>query len=114
MPLHIGTLLRLLLPAALIGIGLYRRLSHRTKLPTKRRFFKRNGATLVVMGLLGFQLGYFDPKIGSIIEVSLSEPAEGEDSGGPDDPVTYLNRQAKQIRRGTPPERITARLPPRR
>jgi hypothetical protein len=106
MPFPIGTLL----PVALIAIALYRRLSHRTKPQTKRPFFKRNGATLVVMGLLGFQLGYFDPKIGSIIEVSLSEPAEDEDSSGPDDPLAHLHRQAKQIRRGTPPERITTYL----
>jgi hypothetical protein len=113
MPLHTGTLLRLLLPAALIAIALCRRFSHRTKPQTKRRFFKRYGSTLVVMGILGFQLGYFDPKIDSVIEVSLSEPAEEEDSGGPDNPLAHLHRQAKQIRRGMPPERITTYLTPR-
>ena len=113
MPLQTGTLLQALLPAVFIAIAVYRRLSRRTKPQTKRRFFKRHGATLVVMGLLGFQLGYFDPKIGSVIEVSLSEPAEDEDSGGPDNPLAHLHRQAKQIRRGTPPERITTYLAPR-
>ena len=106
MPFPIGTLL----PVALIAIALSRRLSHRTKSQTKRRLFKRHGATLVVMGLLGFQLGYFDPKIGSIIEVSLSEPAEDEDAGGPENPLDHFHRQAKQIRRGTPPKRITTYL----
>ena len=110
MPLQIGTVLKLLLPAGLITIAICRWLSHRTKPQTKRRFFKRNGATLVVMGLLGFQLGYFDPKIGSIIEVSLSEPAEDEDADGPENPLEHLHHQAKQIRRGAPPKRITTYL----
>ena len=113
MPFHIGTLPRLFLSAALIAIAFYRRLSHRTKPKTKRRRFRRYGAKLVVLGFLGFQLGYFDPKIGYVIEESLSEPAEDEDSGGPEDPLAHLHRQAKQIRKGTPPERITTYLSPR-
>ena len=112
MPFHIGTLPRLLLPAALIAIALYRRLSHRTKRQTKRRGFKRYGSTLVALGFLGLQI-VFDPKIGHEIEERLTEPAEEEDSGSPDDPVAHLHRQAKQIHRGIPPERITTYLPPR-
>lgn len=112
MPFHIGTLPRLLLPATLISIALYRRLSRCTKPRTKRRRFKRYGSTLVALGFLGLQI-VFDPKIGHEIEECLTEPAEEEDSGSPDDPVAHLHRQAKQIRRGDPPEHITAYLPPR-
>jgi len=46
-----------------------------------------------------------------ILEQKLAEPAEDEDSGGPDDPTAHLHRQAQLIRDGTPPERMTALLP---
>jgi hypothetical protein len=52
-----------------------------------------------------------EPHTEQILEQKLAEPAEDEDSGGPDDPTAHLHRQAQQIREGTPPERITALLP---
>ena len=112
MPFQIGTLLQLLLPAALIAIALHRRLFRRMKPQKKRRRFRRYGSTLVALGFLGLQI-VFDPKIGRAIEERLAEPAEDEDSGALDGAVAHLHRQAKQIRRGIPPERITTYLPPR-
>jgi hypothetical protein len=56
---------------------------------------------------------FAEPRTEYILEQKLDERAEDEDSGGPDDPVAHLHRQAKQIREGNPPKRITARLPPR-
>ncbi|MBW4037483.1 MAG: hypothetical protein HIU91_01170 [Acidobacteria bacterium] len=53
------------------------------------------------------------PSIEYTLEQKLDEPAEDEDSGGPDDPTAHLHRQANRIRRGNPPDRMTARLPPR-
>jgi hypothetical protein len=40
----------------------------------------------------------------------LEEPAEDDESGGPDDPIAHLHKQARMIRRGEPPERLTAKL----
>ena len=45
-----------------------------------------------------------------VLEQKLAEPAEDEDCAGPDDPTAHLLRQARQIRQGNPPERLTARL----
>lgn len=46
-----------------------------------------------------------------VLEQKLAEPAEDEDSGGPDDPTAHLHRQARRIREGRPPEPMTALLP---
>jgi hypothetical protein len=54
-----------------------------------------------------------EPHIEHILEQKLAEPAEDEGSGGPDDPIAHLHRQARKIREGIPPDRVTARLPPR-
>jgi hypothetical protein len=51
------------------------------------------------------------PHVEHILEQKLAEPADDEDSGGPDDPTAHLHRQAQQIREGIPPDRITAHLP---
>lgn len=54
-----------------------------------------------------------EPQTEYTLAEKLDERAEDDDSGGPDDPTAHLLRQAKQIREGNPPKRITARLPPR-
>ena len=51
------------------------------------------------------------PHVEHIVEEKLAEPAEDEDSGGPDDPTAHLLRQAQHIREGKPPKRLTALLP---
>jgi hypothetical protein len=51
------------------------------------------------------------PHVEHILEQKLAEPTDDEDSGGPDLPTSHLHRQAQQIRRGTPPDRMTAHLP---
>jgi len=51
------------------------------------------------------------PHTEQILEQKLAEPAEDDESGGPDDPTAHLLHQARKIREGTPPERITALLP---
>jgi len=50
------------------------------------------------------------PQMQHVIEEKLDEDLEDEESGGPDDPVRHLHRQAAKIRRGEPVERITAYL----
>jgi hypothetical protein len=62
------------------------------------------------MALLTLQI-IAEPKIGHIIEQHLVQHDEEDDSGAPDDPIAHLHRQARQIQRGNPPDRLTARLP---
>jgi hypothetical protein len=50
------------------------------------------------------------PQMQHVIAEKLDEDLEDEESGGPDDPVRHLHRQAAKIRRGEPVERITAYL----
>jgi hypothetical protein len=54
------------------------------------------------------------PETRYVIEEKLDEDSEDEESGGPDDPVRHLHRQAAKIRRGEPVERITTLLKKRR
>jgi hypothetical protein len=51
-----------------------------------------------------------EPKVRHVIEEKLEEEMEDEESGGPDDPVRHLHRQAARIRRGEQVDRLTARL----
>ncbi|MBS1799817.1 MAG: hypothetical protein JSS95_08335 [Acidobacteria bacterium] len=51
-----------------------------------------------------------EPQMRYVIEEKLDEEMEEEESGGPDDPVRHLHRQAAKIRRGDRVDRITARL----
>jgi hypothetical protein len=50
------------------------------------------------------------PQMQHVIAEKLDEDLEDEESGGPDDPVRHLHRQAAKIRRGERVERITAYL----
>jgi hypothetical protein len=51
-----------------------------------------------------------EPQVEYVIEEKLEEEMEDEESGGPDDPVRHLHRQAARIRRGETVDRLTARL----
>ena len=51
-----------------------------------------------------------EPQIRYVIEEKINEDAEEEETGGPDDPVRHLHRQAAKIRRGQPLERVTTFL----
>jgi len=51
-----------------------------------------------------------EPTVALILEEKLAEPAES----GDDDPLAHLHRQAARIRKGDPPNRLTARLKPPR
>lgn len=50
------------------------------------------------------------PQMQHVIEEKLDEDLDDEESGGPDDPVRHLHRQAAKIRRGEPIEQITTYL----
>jgi hypothetical protein len=50
------------------------------------------------------------PQMQHVIEEKLDEDRDDEESGGPDDPVRHLHRQAARVRRGEPVERITTYL----
>ena len=81
----------------------------RNKVSGRRPFgFYPNAATLG-NALQVLQI-FTAPHTEYILEQKLAEPAEDEDSGGPDDPTAHLHRQAQRIREGNPPERITALL----
>ena len=54
------------------------------------------------------------PEMHYVIEEKLNEDLDDEESGGPDDPVRHLHRQAAKIRRGEPIERITTYLKEKR
>ena len=47
------------------------------------------------------------PRVQYVIEEKLDEEADEDDSGGPDDPIRHLRRQAAKIRRGEKLERLT-------
>jgi hypothetical protein len=96
----LSKLLRNFLPATL--------LSALSSPPRKRRFGWY--PTNLRMAFLTLQV-MAEPTIGHTIEQHLVQHDEEDDSCGPDDPVAHLLRQARQIRRGNPPERLTARLP---
>jgi len=55
-----------------------------------------------------------EPTVALILEEKLAEPAESDDESGDDDPLAHLHRQAARIRKGDPPNRLTARLKPPR
>ena len=51
-----------------------------------------------------------EPQMRYVIEEKLDEEKQEEDSGGPDDPVRHLHRQAGRIRRGERVEDLTAHI----
>jgi len=50
---------------------------------------------------------FAQPQVDHILEEKLEEKAEEDESGGPDDPVRHLHRQARKIRQGKMSERLT-------
>ena len=48
------------------------------------------------------------PQVEHVLEEKLSEDAEDDSEGGPDDPVAHLHRQAARMRRGEKLDRLTA------
>ncbi len=52
-----------------------------------------------------------NPQIEHVLEEKLDESADEDDSGDDEDPLAHLHRQAARIRRGDPPDPLTARLP---
>ncbi|MDE1176809.1 MAG: hypothetical protein PW789_09395 [Edaphobacter sp.] len=54
-----------------------------------------------------------EPRMQYVIEEKLDEDSEDEESGGPDDPIRHLHRQARKIKRGETVDRLTALRIPR-
>jgi hypothetical protein len=48
------------------------------------------------------------PQVEHVLEEKLSEDAEDDDEGGPEDPVAHLHRQAVKMRKGEKLDRFTA------
>lgn len=86
------------------AIFLYQRLRWRR---TRRGF--RPSTAMLGNALHQMQV-MVQPQMQHVIEEKLEEDLEDEESGGPDDPVRHLHRQAAKIRRGKPIERITTYL----
>jgi len=76
--------------------------------PRKRRFGWY--PTNLRMAFLTLQV-MAEPTIGHTIEQHLVQHDEDDDPADPKDPIAHLHRQAKQIRNGNPPDRLTALLP---
>jgi len=110
----ISSSLGIVLGLAAIPLSFTALLHHRrvrlSKPKRKRRwrFFPNRAAA--GNALLALQV-LVHPQIAHVLEEKLDDPADEDDSGGDEDPVAHLHRQAARIRRGDPPDRLTARLP---
>ncbi|HUZ05556.1 MAG TPA: hypothetical protein VMU62_09360 [Acidobacteriaceae bacterium] len=50
------------------------------------------------------------PEVQYVLEEKLTDKAEDDDDGGPEDPTEHLNRQLKKIRRGKKIDRLKVRI----
>ena len=48
------------------------------------------------------------PQVEHVLQEKMSEDAEDDSDGGPEDPVAHLHRQAARMRRGGKLDRLTA------
>ena len=49
------------------------------------------------------------PSVKHVIEEKFDDSAQDDESGGPDDPIAHLHHQARMIRSGNPPDRLTTK-----
>jgi hypothetical protein len=94
------------------AIFLLQRLRHRTrKRSGKKRWGYYPSAATIGNALQTLQ-ALTRPSVKHVIEQKLDDAAQDDESGGPDDPVAHLHHQARLIRRGNPPDRLTTKLRP--
>lgn len=110
----ISSSLEMVLGLAATALSLTALLHHRRlrlSQPNRKRrwrFFPNRAAA--GNALLALQI-LLHPQIAHVLEEKLDDHAEEDDSGDDEEPVAHLHRQAARIRRGDPPDCLTARLP---